>query len=80
MTNNNGGLFSENRFAQPTGEKSGTKDLTPSEQQQASTMDYKDFQNFKGSSLFTQDNRTKYEDVKNSGLLEGLGHGKQDID
>lgn len=80
VTNNNGGLFSENRFAQPTGENSGQKDLTPSEQQQASTMTYKDFQNFKSSSLFTQDNRTKYDDAKNSGLLEGLPHGKETSD
>ncbi len=80
VTNNNGGLFSENRLVQPTGENSGLKDLTPSEQQQASSMNYKDFLDFKSSSLFTQDNRTKYEDIKNSGLLEGLGHGKQTID
>jgi hypothetical protein len=80
VKNNNGGLFAENRFTQPTGENSGPKDLTPSEQQQASNMNYKDFMNFKNSSTSSQDNRTKYEDVKNSGMLEGLGHGKQDID
>jgi hypothetical protein len=72
-TNTNGGLFSHQAE-----ENSGKKELTPSEQQQASSMDYKDFLNLKNSS--TQDNRSKYEDAKNSGLSKGLGQGKSPVD
>ena len=55
-------------------ENSGTKQLGAAEQQEASKMNYKDFENNGTSS---QNSRPTYEDAKNSGLAARLGHNKE---
>ena len=58
-------------------ENSGKKELGAAQQQEASKMNYKDFGN---NGTASQDSRTRYEDAKNSGLVDRLGHSKKESD
>jgi hypothetical protein len=54
-------------------ENSGEKNLSASQQQEASKFNYKDF----GNNGSTSQNSRTYEDAKNSGLAARLGHSKE---
>ena len=58
-------------------ENSGKKELGAAQQQEASKMNYKDFGNNGTSS---QNSRPTYEDAKNSGLVDRVGHKKEEND